>query len=603
MPLREILAFALGAGKIARDAQGLDARLSAHGNEPLREDTSMFRKHRGQPFAATLAVWFIGTWCELGIPAATAQDSRGVYSISLPAAGSLDMATHVDLKRSLELAGANLVANLDPERHYLPNWDVRPAKDGAVAVNTWWPGHNLGRWWDAMSRLQEAIGYAAPVQAKDAMEQNLLRFYDNPDSLCLAPFDLEGVKPQFDLHSLREGLLGLNALIQHRQNSQAAVRGHAMSESLMRLTTEESTWVLENCDYARRTGLDIAKTDWGLVVGYPANHGRLIEALVWNYEATGDSAALRAAERFARFHFANTVRPDGSLGKQPGNHTHSYLGTLRGLLLFGELTGQREYIDAVADTYRVTVRTRLKKSGFISHDMDKDSMGEPTSPGDAAQLALWLATRHSYTEYFDDVERIVRARLIPCQITAAPSLKQEKFAPLLIGAYGGMYTAPHAGKIATTDITAAVTHTLVDVYRHIAERDDNTLKINLHFDFEDADVCIVSKRATSAAVSIIPKRATNILIRIPRWTPRQSVSLKAAGQPIDLLMLGDYALVPKEQGTGTIELTYSLPVTTETERTDNVDYAITWRGDEIIGISPNSDFYPFYPDAPNTEKR
>jgi len=25
--------------------------------------------------------------------------------------------------------------------------------------------------------------------------------------------------------------------------------------------------------------------------------------------------------------------------------------------------------------------------------------------------------------------------------------------------------------------------------------------------------------------------------------------------------------------------------------------AITWRGDEIIGISPNSDFLPFYPDA------
>jgi hypothetical protein len=28
-----------------------------------------------------------------------------------------------------------------------------------------------------------------------------------------------------------------------------------------------------------------------------------------------------------------------------------------------------------------------------------------------------------------------------------------------------------------------------------------------------------------------------------------------------------------------------------------VDYAITWRGDEIIGISPNSAFLPFYPDA------
>lgn len=356
--------------------------------------------------------------------------------------------------------------------------------------------------------------------------------------------------------------------------------------------------MLENCDYARRIGLDTAKSDWGLIVGYPANHGRLIEALVWYYEATGDPLALRAAERFARFHFANTVRPDGSLGKQPGNHTHSYLGTLRGLLLYGELTGQREYIDAVANTYRITVRSRLKKSGFISHDMDKDSMGEPTSPGDAAQLALWLATRHSYTEYFDDVERIVRARLIPCQITATPMLKQDTLAPLLIGAYGGMYAAPHAGKIATTDITVAVTHKLVDVYRHIAVQDDTTLKVNFHFDYEDTGVRIVSTRATNATVTIIPKHAKNILIRIPRWTPRLSVSLKVAGQPINQLTLGDYVLVPKDLHPGTIELTYGLPVTTEIERTDNVDFAITWRGDEIIGISPNSDFYPFYPDNP-----
>ena len=36
-------------------------------------------------------------------------------------------------------------------------------------------------------------------------------------------------------------------------------------------------------------------------------------------------------------------------------HTHSYLGTLRGLWLWGMLTGQREYLQRVADTCRVTV--------------------------------------------------------------------------------------------------------------------------------------------------------------------------------------------------------------------------------------------------------
>jgi hypothetical protein len=419
---------------------------------------------------------------------------------------------------------------------------------------------------------------------------------------------MEGVKPQFELHSLREGLLALNALVRYRESQWAAEQGHAMIASTLQLTDEDGSWLPAKSEYARRiialnaanrSSIERETSD----ERKPGRHGRLIEALVWFYETTGDPIALRAADRFARFHLANTTKPDGSMGKQPGNHTHSYLGTLRGLLLYGEFTGQREYIDTIAATYRKTVRTRLKKSGFISHDMDKDCKGEPTSPGDAAQLALWLAARHSYTEFFADVERIVRARLIPCQITETPPLKQEELKPLLIGAYGGMYTEAHAGKIATTDITAAVAHSLLDVYRHIAVRSETEIRVNFHFDYEDKNVRITSQRGKSAAVTILPKIKENVMVRIPRWTPRDSVVLKVDGEAIEPLMLGDYALVPKNILPGTIVLRYALPVSTEIERTNNVDYSITWRGDEVIGISPNSDFFPFYPNHVPSEAK
>jgi hypothetical protein len=524
-----------------------------------------------------------------------ARDQRGMYPMSLPADGTLDMVTRVDLKRSLHMAGENLLRSLDPKRHHLPNWNVWSGRDGTVSVSTIWPGHNLGRWWDAMTRLQDATGFPVPFKAEAAMKKNIFRFFDNSDHLCLAPFDMKGVRPRFDLHSLREGLLAMNALVRYRKSKQAAEKGHAMIESLLRLTRDDSSWILKKCEYARRVGLGKAKAEWSLNVGAPGNHGRLIEALVWYNGTTGDTLALRAADRFARYHLANATRPDGSLGKKPGNHTHSYFGTLRGLLLYGELTGQRKYIDTVAATYRKTVRDRVKKSGFISHDMDKDRMGEPTSPGDAAQLALWLAARHNYTEFFDDVERIVRARLIPCQITETPALKQPELAPLLLGAYGGMYTEAHAGKVATTDITAAVTHTLVDVYNHIVVPTGPGLKVNFHFDYQDQHVSIVSRRGKSATVTIVPKAKQNVLIRVPRWTPPKSIVLKVNDKPVDALMLGDYALVPKDVLPGKIELAYALPVSTEIEATNNVNYAITWRGDEVVGISPNSDFFPFYP--------
>jgi len=555
----------------------------------------MAHKNVANAVVACVAIWLSSTSATLEAETFIDGSDASMYPMSLPADGTLEMVTRVNLRRSLELAGENLLGNLDAQRHFLPNFHVRLGKDGAVSVDASWPGHNLGRWWDAMLRLEDASGFRIPAEVESAMQKNLVRFFDNPDHLCLAPFDMEGVQPRFELHSLREGLLALNALVRYRESPWAANKGHAMVESILRMTSEDGSWRLEQSQYAQRVGVDAAKADWSLAVGFPANHGRLIEALVWYYEATGDPVALRAADRFARFHLARTTHPDGSLGPEPGNHTHSYLGTLRGLLLWGELTGQRQYIDTVAATYRRTVRTRLKKSGFISHDMDRDDMGEPTSPGDAAQLALWLASRHHYSEFFDDVERIVRARLIPCQITETPRMKQEDLRPLLIGAYGGMYSEAHAGKIATTDITAAVVHTLVNVYEQIVTRSAAGLKVNFHFDYEDEDVSITSRRDRSARVTIVSRVKQNCLVRIPGWVPRESVVLTVDKTPIEALMLGDYAFVSRKTLPGVIKLRYALPVSTERERTNTIDYAITWRGDEIIGISPNSDLFPFYP--------
>ena len=165
-------------------------------------------------------------------------------------------------------------------------------------------------------------------------------------------------------------------------------------------------------------------------------------------------------------------------------HTHSYLGTLRGLWLWGMLTGQREYLQWVADTYRVTVPRAVLESGFACHDLWKDdpNRGEVGSTSDATQLALWIARDSRATGLLDDVERLVRARLVPAQVTASPPIRAadkdraaqgaDEFARLderIIGAIGGMQLEPHAGKKHTTDVTAAALHCLTDVFGHIVE--------------------------------------------------------------------------------------------------------------------------------------
>ena len=102
-------------------------------------------------------------------------------------------------------------------------------------------------------------------------------------------------------------------------------------------------------------------------------------------------------------------------------HTHSYCGTLRGLLLHGLATDDKKYVDAVASTYRNGLWGKaISHSGWTPHDQGKprfhgpegDPVGEHASCGDVAQIALWLALRAGQTDLLDDVERMIRARLL-----------------------------------------------------------------------------------------------------------------------------------------------------------------------------------------------
>ena len=510
----------------------------------------------------------------------------------------------MNLKRSMELAGRNLLNCLCPTRNYQPYWAMRMDEEYRAEMAWFGNIHNIGRWWDAMLRLEDATGFSIPAHIEGTMLENLYESFDNPDNLCLPHLDVEWMKPALDFHSLRESLLALNALVRYRGSRWAAGQGHQMLETLLRISRADSSWDLDKIDYYHRIGKPDVSSEPNV-----STNGRLIEALVWFYEATGDALALTLADRYARYHLENTTRPDGEFNNASNpTHTHSYLGTLRGLLLFGRLTNQREYIDRVAATYRVTVPKLVLESGFACHDLWKDNpnRGEVGSTGDATQLALWLALYAGHTEYLDDAERIVRARLIPGQITESPILRPTKddgddehvnLNERIIGGIGGMQREPHAGKKNTTDVTAAVLHGLVDIYNHISVRTDAGLAVYFHFDYEDANVRISSERTEEAKVKILPKERENVLIRIPRWAPRESVQLTVNSGRISPVILGDFVHVPGETPPGEIVLRYALPIHKSVEKVGEVELEYTWRGDEIIGVCPNSEFFPFYPIA------
>lgn len=512
----------------------------------------------------------------------------------------------MNLRKCLEMAGDSLLAVLDAEKEWMPTGGYEVA-------------HDLGRWWDAVLRLEETIGFVIPTELEAASLKNLKRLTDNPDRLLMNNPDIPWLreKVRINSHNFRESLLAFGGLVRVRDNfwahEAAMILVRAMDQALQADGsfdyTQLGSW--GQVPFTQDPSHTEAKRD-GWFDG-TATSGRSLEALVWLFETTGEPLVLDVARRIAEHHLATSTNPDGSIRNEivcPENigHNHSYHGTLRGLLLYGLLTGEKDYVHVVEATYRKAIRNQIvKESGWAPHDlgMDRfsneygDPISDPASTGDAAQLALWLALHADRFDLLDDVELYVRARLMPAQVTDEDLRCHpgHDLASRDIGAWG-IHDHSHGGKHCTPDVLAAVTHSLCDIYQNICTQTTDGLRINLHFDFEDEQVKITSTRSERGRLSTLVKEPCKLMIRIPGWTSESTLRLTINGEAVPVKHKGMFASLSGEElsAKSEIVMSYDLPTRfTEEQMPSGRCYKFMWRGDEIVGVNPQDNPMPFYP--------
>ncbi|HSH94251.1 MAG TPA: hypothetical protein VK968_08905, partial [Roseimicrobium sp.] len=396
-------------------------------------------------------------------------------------------------------------------------------------------------------------------------------------------------------------------LVRHRKSDWARSQGHKLVTRLLGLLQPDGQ--LDYDTLAGLTGKPLTK-DLLMMQRSPAGQwfnatgstGRAIEAIVWFYEATGDGAAMELARLLAVAHLRNVIDPSGRvraelLDPEHVGHTHSYCGTLRGLVLYGLASGERKYVDAVANTYRKGIwGTSISHSGWTPHDQGKlrfpnkegEPIGEHGSCSDVIQLALWLGLRARQTDMLDDVERLIRARVLPSQIV-------DKANPRRDGAWG-VYSDPF-GYGAILDVFAAVLHSLADVYGNVVTTaPDGTTSVHLHFDTDMPSVTVRAKRDEIAAIQITPKKVGMLRVRVPAWASRKSVTLSVAGKSMPLRWDGSYLVIKKGRikAGATLTLQHDLPATQTVEEmpVSHRKFQLSWRGDEVIACDPKVAIYP-----------
>ena len=521
----------------------------------------------------------------------------------------------MDLRSRLEMAGNALLALLDPEKDLMPTGGYEVA-------------HDLGRWWDAMLRLEEAIGFLVPAELEAASLRNLQLLTDNPDHLLMNRHDVPWLKDtaRINPHSFRETLLAVGGLARRRRNAWAAESGLELVRAMDRCLRADGSFDFTKLGswgqvpHTQDPTLAESRRDgW---FDSTATTGRSLEALLWFFETTGEPLVLDVAQRIAEHHLGYSTNADGTVREEIVDaahigHDHSYHGTLRGLFLFGLVTQQKQYVDVVEATYRNAIRGRIvRESGWAPHDLGmtrftnahSDPVTDPSSMGDTAQIALWLALEAGCLDLLDDVERYVRARILPAQLTDADARQHPELevTPRQLGAWG-IHGPSHAGKGCTPDVLAAVTHSLCDIYRNICTPTRAGLRINLHFDYEDSHLKITSTRDRRGKLSVLVKQPdSSIMIRIPQWVPDPSLRLVVDGQKQPVKRLGTFAWISRDllrEHSG-IAMSYDLPERwTEERMPSGRCYKFRWHGDEIVGISPQDEPLPFYPAMADDRER
>ena len=121
------------------------------------------------------------------------------------------------------------------------------------------------------------------------------------------------------------------------------------------------------------------------------------------------------------------------------------------------------------------------------------------------------------------------------------------------------------------------------------------LVVNFHLDYEDHETSIACARDDGGRLTVRTPGRSNLFLRVPAWVDGASVRVTTAGQAIEVNRVGSFVLVPRDLAGGPVVMTYDLPVEEVEEVTDGTTYRFRWRGDDIVGISPNTDYLPFYP--------
>lgn len=502
--------------------------------------------------------------------------------------------------------------------------------------SNWDYGSLHGRLVDACILGRRMSGCADYQEAEKGYKEGLLRWLGE-DGLSYRRAEPRGHwEPNANLIDQRATLLALGTWYLDEGDPWVKQRADALVAALRRIAIKErDVWYYPASEYTRAGWPSANAIDLHLAPDPAAFSGRLIMPLVRLYEATSNEEALELASWFRRLivERSGVFNDDGSFNRAlayRSGHFHTRVGTLEGLARLALLTGDHQLSGFVRRSYdwarSVGTAFGWTPGDLVGQRFEHETCSLVDMIGTGTALAI-----AGFSDYWQVVERYLRNHLTASQLLDTTWVDERddhdydeegwstcyRVGQRLQGAFAG-YCAPNdyvadfpLGRGHTADVQGCCVGSgvrgLFIGWSNILTGDERLATLNLLLSRGNRLADVSSHLPFEGRVDVTARRHLRELrIRIPSWAGYAAVRVqrrRSLSSPEGALLQTEWApdgtVSIKDLSKGEVlSVTFPLAEDETVEEAAERRYVTTWRGDDVVAISPPGRYRPFYAAPP-----
>ncbi len=465
--------------------------------------------------------------------------------------------------------------------------------------------HAIGRGMDLMYNYEKYTGNRIDPIVEAAYVRHFYAALHPRFGMCLE-FVADDQPWRVELHNVRETIEALTLLWEMRHDGRAPLEMEKIYEGLSVITTPDGRCF--DPELARQAGV-LDDFTGSIGAPQPMTAGRLTGPLTEYYRLTGDERALAFAHGYA-LGTLDCFTDEGEMLRSAGTHIHSITSALSGAAAYATLAQDEEILAKLVRLFEhpLGLPVIMTDFGWIKEQIyvDGQVQGEVNQIGDMVAFCLSLGRHFDSAVWYSRAETLLRGGLLPSQVlkndfltpTVAPQSDHRRDIPArILGGYGFPMPASHleheGSPINTLDITQGANQAICRALEHIVTNTGTAINVNLLFDADTPDAKVISSLPRDGKLTVLPKRAGILRVRIPENIVPGSLTVMLDGtERTPVVKDGFLTLTVLSFDVVTLIFT-PAEITYHTHYIDT-DYTVTKRGEQTVSVTPIDGIYPLY---------